>query len=89
MTTSRTTTQDMRPPQRLAVPAGCISASELRSLATKLDALAAFHRDRGGPAPDSPCLLEVLVDSGHVSARVRSGERTFKLELVAGAWQFR
>lgn len=77
-----------RPAQRLEVPAGCITASALRSLALKLDQLAAFHRDRGGPAPDAPCLLEVLTEGEHVFARVRSDDRTFKLELVAGTWVF-
>lgn len=75
-------------PQRLAVPVGCITASALHSLAYALERLAAFHRERGGQAPAAPCLVEVLVDGDHTFARVRSDDRVFKLELIAGAWHF-
>lgn len=73
----------------LPLPRGCINAAALRALATALDRLAAFHQDRGGSAPDSPCLTEVRVDGSDIVALVTSGERKYKLLLVKGGWEFR
>lgn len=76
-------------PSMLTLPHGCINATSLRSLANALDRLAAFHVDRGGPAPDAPCLTEVHVEGRGVIAKISSGTRNFKLLLVHGAWEFR
>ena len=87
MSNSRTPTRDLGP--SVALPDKCITASALRSLANTLDRIAAFHADRGGAAPDEPCITSVLVADGRVTARIASGERRFKLELVRGTWEFR
>lgn len=83
------TTSNSREPQVLPLPRGCINASALRSLAMALDRLAAFHKERGGPSPDSPCLTEVHVVGRDVMARVVLGEFMYWLLLVKGAWEFR
>ncbi len=84
-----TPTRDLRPPATLPLPHGCITAPALRALATALDRLYAFHRERGGSSPDTPCLTEVKVIGDEVTARVVSGERHFNFLLVRGHWEFR
>lgn len=71
------------------VPNGCITASALRTLANAMDRLAAFHHERGGPSPDSPCLTDVHMEEHTVVARVTSGARVYRMHLVHGAWEFR
>lgn len=73
----------------MKIPHGCITASALRTLASSLDRLAAFHRERGGPAPESPCLVEVRLDDDQVVARVSSNSHVYRLVLIHGAWEFR
>lgn len=73
----------------LAVPEGCINANALRSLASTLDRLKAFHTSRGGQLTDEPCLREVIVDNGTIYARVLAGDAVvFRLKLVSAAWEF-
>lgn len=72
----------------VVVPLDCITASALRSLATTLDRIAAFHSSRGGACPDVPCLTTVIVEEKTVSARVKSGDKLFLLRFENGAWHF-
>lgn len=83
------TTRDFPTAPTLVLPLGCITSSALHALGRSLERLAAFHRDKGGAAPDAPCCTHIVVDGHEVIARVRSGERTFKLQLVRGEWEFR
>lgn len=87
MIVPRTPTQDLD--SSIALPAKCINASVLYSLANALNRIASFHEKRGGAAGDEPCLTSVIVQRGTVIARIASGERRFKLELVRGNWEFR
>jgi hypothetical protein len=83
------TTRDFPSAPTLVLPIDCITATALHSLARALERLAAFHRERGGAAPDAPCLTHVMVEDRGVIARVRSGDRTYKLLLVKNDWEFR
>lgn len=72
----------------LLVPLGCVTAGSLHSLGRALDRLAAFHRERGGTDADVPCVKGFYLDGTKVFARVLSGTRNFKLELVGCEWVF-
>jgi hypothetical protein len=73
----------------IVLPMQCITASTLRSLASTLDRIESFHKLKGGASEDTPCLTHVFVDDRDVFARIRSGTRSYKLQLVQGAWEFR
>lgn len=71
------------------IPKGCITASDLHALAATIERLHGFHTNKGGQAPDEPCLVEVLVENDkHVHARVHSGKQVYRLKLVEGVWEF-
>jgi hypothetical protein len=82
------TTRDFPSAPSLLLPLGCLTASAVHALAHGLERLAAFHRKHDGAPDDVPCVKEIFVDNNRVFARVLSGTRTFKLELIAGAWSF-
>jgi hypothetical protein len=71
------------------LPTKCITSQTLHSLARALDRMAAFHREHGGAAPETPCLTEVRVEADRVYARVESGKHRYRLVLVSNDWEFR
>lgn len=67
----------------------CITAPVLVALARTLEKLTRYHYERGGADVDVPCIKEISVeDTGRVFARISSGERTYRMELVSGGWLF-
>lgn len=88
MSIDQTPTRDLRPDRAIGLPIGCVTSASLHELARTLDRLLRFHGESGGAAADAPCLIEVGVQGRAVFARVRSGERMFRLELVGADWVF-
>ena len=67
------------------IPHGCITASELRSLAIALDRLTAWHNGMGGPAPGAPCVRRVTAVARGVRAEVEADGQRHTLALESGA----
>lgn len=73
---------------RLDVPCGCIPANALRSLASVMDRMTAWHTSRGGQLADEPCLTRVEVVGDRVTAHVTVGRIvSYSLELHNGSWE--
>lgn len=71
------------------IPKGCITASDLHSLAQALHRLESWHKAHGGARDEEPCLRLIRVDhDGRISALVQSGDMFVKLVLKGGTWIF-
>jgi hypothetical protein len=80
----------VKPVSSLDLPHGCITANALRSLASTMDRLSAWHTSRGGHLTDMPCLKDISVQGETIIARVTVGNIVnYRLEYGAGSWEFR
>lgn len=75
------------PPGDLELPLGCLTSNVLYQLGKTMDRFLAYRDERRGL--ELPCLKSIHVDEdGYIYARVLFAGRTYKMELVAGAWVF-